>query len=141
MKAKTAFQIPAILLILFIGATAKSQQQKLQTPNPSTGQSSDNSSATAYTYRVFQAPNKNFGYDIVKDGKIVYHEFASLSQPAQNSNPPKLNNQNTAVPGTQNLALSKKEHAEMAALLAIEKIKKGEPPVLSQDEIRKIISQ
>jgi len=37
--------------------------------------------------------------------------------------------------------LVRADHAEKAALLAIEKIKKNELPVLSKDEIKKIIAQ
>ncbi len=101
---------------------------------------------TNYTYKVFQAPNKNFGYDIFQNGKIVYHEFASLNQP-ENTSPSKtlsaskLNGTGTPFNNKENLALVKSEHAEKAALLAIEKMKRKELPVLSKDEIKKIIAQ
>jgi hypothetical protein len=102
--------------------------------------------ATNYTYKVFQAPNKNFGYDILLNGKIVYHEFASMDQPenisrTKTSGLSKLNSTSTALNSKENLALVKTEHAEKAALLAIEKMKRKELPVLSKDEIKIIVAQ
>jgi hypothetical protein len=102
--------------------------------------------ATAYTYKVFQAPNKNYGYDIFQNGRIVYHEFASISQPDNTSRPKpsgvsKVNNTSTALNTRENLAFMRPEHAEKAALLVIEKIKRKELPVLSNDEIKAIIAQ
>jgi hypothetical protein len=102
--------------------------------------------ATNYTYKVFQAPNKNFGYDILLNGKIVYHEFASMDQPenisrTKTTGVSKLNNTGIAVNSKENLALVKAAHADKAALLAIEKMKRKELPVLSRDEIKNIIAQ
>ena len=104
------------------------------------------SHATGYTYKVFQAPNKNYGYDIFQNGKIVYHEFASMSQPANTSQPKpsgasKVNSTGATLNTRENLAFMKAEHAQKAALLAIEKMKRKELPVLSNDEIKTIITQ
>ncbi len=33
-----------------------------------------------YTYHVFEAPNKMFGYDIFLNGKIIFHQPASIAQ-------------------------------------------------------------
>ena len=76
-----------------------------------------------YTYKVFKAPNKMYGYDIFKNDKIIFHQGASFAKP------------NNLI-----VVITKKEHAEKAALLAIEKIKKHEPPALTQKEIKKIVS-
>jgi hypothetical protein len=102
--------------------------------------------ATNYTYKVFQAPNKNYGYDIYQNGKIVYHEFASMDQPentgrSKNSSAPKLTGTNSAFSTRENLSLMKAEQAEKAALLAIEKMKRKELPMLSRDELKIIIAQ
>jgi hypothetical protein len=149
MKTKITTRLMILLLITLTAIGANAQQssvvrQESQMPayvssKPATG---------SYTYKVFQAPNKNFGYDILLNGKLVYHEFASMNQPenanaplAKNLNAPKLKNTDAAFAKRENLALSKKEHAEKAALLAIEKMKRREAPVLSQDEVRKIVSQ
>jgi hypothetical protein len=118
------------LFLLFASTICKAQQ-------PAT---------TNYSYKVFQAPNKNYGYDIILNGKIVYHEFASMDQPesisrTKISSASKSNRTSTALHSKEILALAKSEHAEKAALLAIEKIKRKEVPVLSKDEIINIIAQ
>ena len=102
--------------------------------------------ATGYTYKIFQAPNKNYGYDIFLNGKIVHHEFASMSQPENTSQPKPAgaSNANTTSPAFNsggNLAIMKAEHAQKAALLAIEKMKRKELPALSNDEIKTIITK
>jgi len=130
---KKKFTLPGaacLLSLLFTSIVSKAQQP----------------AATNYTYKVFQAPNKNFGYDILVNGKIVYHEFASMDQPENISRTKtaavsKLNNTGTGLNSKENLALVKSEHAEKAALLAIEKMKRKEMPVLSKDEIKNIIAQ
>jgi hypothetical protein len=121
----------AFLLSLFLTSTDCNAQQ---------------AQATTYTYKVFQAPNKNYGYDIFQNGKIVYHEFASMSQPENTSHPKpsgafKINSTSAAFNTRENLAFMKSEHAQRAALLAIEKMKRKELPVLSNDEIKTIITQ
>jgi hypothetical protein len=130
---KKKFTIPlaaSFLLLLLTSIECKAQQ----------------SGTANYTYKVFQAPNKNFGYDIFENGKIVYHEFASLNQTENTSrsktlSASKSNGTGTAFNTKENLALVRSEHAEKAALLAIEKMKRKELPVLSKDEIKKIIAQ
>jgi hypothetical protein len=75
-----------------------------------------------YTYKVFQAPNKMYGYDIFRNDKILFHQ------------PPAFQSNNLIAP------IAKKEQAEKAALLTIEKVKKNEAPALTQKEIEKILS-
>lgn len=131
MKKKFTLPLMAFfLLLLFTSIVCKAQQ----------------SVTTNYTYKVFQAPNKNFGYDIFLNGKIVYHEFASMNQPENISQTKTLGVSKSSGTGTsfntkENLALVKTTHAEKAALLAIEKMKRKELPVLSKDEIKKIVAQ
>ncbi len=122
--------VACLLTLLLTSPESKAQQPK----------------STSYTYKVFQAPNKNFGYDIIRNGKIVYHEFASMEQPenisrTKTSGISKLNGPGAPMNTRENLALVKSAHAEKAALLAIEKMKRNELPVLSRDEIKKIIAQ
>ncbi len=102
--------------------------------------------ATKYSYKVFQAPNKNYGYDIFLNGKIVYHEFASLTPPegpgqSKTTDLVKLRVKNPSPDTRENLAFVKHEHAEKAALLAIKKMERNEPPALSMDEIKNIVAQ
>ena len=77
-----------------------------------------------FTWKIFQAPNKMYGYDIFKNNKFIHHQPASFT----------TQDNSTA-------ALSTKEQAGKAALFAIEKIKKGQPAQLSQDEIKKILAR
>lgn len=75
------------------------------------------------TSRVFMAPNKTYGYDILMNGKVIYH------QPAF-----------SRVPGDHDLVIKNKEQATAASEIIIQKIMKGEKPVLSADELRKILT-
>jgi hypothetical protein len=131
MKKITTILLTAFVLCLLITSKECRAQQ---------------TEAVKYSYKVFQAPNKNYGYDIYKNGKIVYHEFASINQPenfnpSNNTSPAKLNGVNKAPDNKENLALVKSGHAEKAALLAIEKMKRNELPVLSRDEIKQITAR
>jgi hypothetical protein len=131
MKKIIAIPLTAFLLPLLL----TSSEVKAQQPE-----------GANYTYKVFQAPNKNYGYDILLNGKIVYHEFASMNQP-QNISQTKIpgasksNSTTAAFNAKENLAFLKAAHAEKAALLAIEKMKRKELPSLSKDEIKIIIAQ
>jgi hypothetical protein len=118
MKTKIILLRACILTAMVLaGYYAPAQQaQNLNAPTV-TGKET----ATVYTYKLFQAPNSMYGYDIFRDGKIVFHQGASVSQPSKSV-----------------AALSKKEHADQAALIAIEKIKKNQPAILTQEEIKKI---
>ncbi len=95
--------------------------------------------ASGFTYHVFEAPNHLFGYDILRDGKIIYHQVVPFSAPA--------NAKNADMPGKKSIraynavaadSFIKKEQAEKAAQLSIEKIRKNQLPGLNHDEIRKI---
>lgn len=134
MKKIIILPTTAFLLSLLLTSTDCKAQQP-EAPN--------------YTFKIFQAPNKNYGYDIFQNGKIVYHEFASMSQPDNTSRPKpagasKVNSTGTTINTSnirENLAFMKPEHAQKAALLAIEKMKRKELPVLSNDELKTIITQ
>jgi hypothetical protein len=131
MKKITTLPLAALVLSMLLASI----ECKAQQPE-----------AANYTYKVFQAPNKNYGYDIFQNGKMVYHEFASMNQPENISRSKTLSTSQFTKSGTglntkENIALVKSEHAEKAALLAIEKMKRKELPVLSKDEIKIIIAQ
>ena len=96
-------------------------------------------SVTGYTYKVFQAPNKMFGYDIFQNGKGVFHQPAAIVSPnnvvanqqAVKQNLPVANDQRAVLAG-----FSQREFAENAALLSIEKIKKRSGPALTGEEMK-----
>lgn len=119
MKTKTILTHAYITIVIILGSYYAQAQQPINNAGAvSAGKTS------AYTYKIFQAPNKMFGYDIFCNDKIIFHQVAPIVQP-RNS---------IAV-------LAKKEQADKAALLAIEKIKMNQPATLTQEEIKKIITK
>jgi hypothetical protein len=129
------------VLLLVVCTTLQAQQLSRQIASSPSHQTNV-PAAPAYTYRLFQAPNKNFGYDILQNGKMIFRQQVPMSAAAQGVHPritpgpgnmPRGNNGSTAI--------TKREHAEKAALMVIEKIKRREPPGLTGEEIRKIISE
>jgi hypothetical protein len=112
--------INLLLLIMFTAFSAAAQQQQDSKPYSPPAQLN---ASVNFTYKVFQAPNKMCGYDIFKNDKIVFHQPASFITPNNSLG-----------------AFTKREHAEKAASLAIEKLKKGESATLTHEEIKNIIS-
>lgn len=123
MKTKIITRFICILLLsLLITTRGMSQQPKYERPeNPVPGQMTNAPANGNYTYRLFVAPNKVFGYDILRNGKPIFHQPA-LAEPA----------------GDKQASLTKKPQADKAATLAIEKIKKGMPAELTREEILQI---
>lgn len=75
---------------------------------------------TKLSYKIIDAANKTFGYDIYADDKLMIH---------QKSIP--------ALPG--NDGFKTKAGAEKVAQLVIEKIKKGEmPPTVTIEEMKEL---
>ena len=75
---------------------------------------------TKLTYKIIDAPKHTYGYDVFADGRLMIHQ---TSVPA--------------LPGNE--GFKTKEDATKVALLAIDKIKKGEmPPTISIDEMKKL---
>ena len=73
---------------------------------------------TKLTYKIIDAPNHTYGYDVFGDGKLMIHQ---TSVPA--------------LPGNE--GFKTKDDATKVALLVIEKIRKGEmPPTISIDEMK-----
>jgi hypothetical protein len=73
---------------------------------------------TTLTFKITDAPDHTYGYDVFADGRLMIHQ---TSVPA--------------LPGNEGFRT--KEDASQIALLVIEKIKKGEmPPTISIDEMK-----
>lgn len=72
------------------------------------------------SYRIIDAPNGTFGYDILSDGKLFIHQ--------------------TNIPGQSgNEGCRTKEQAEKLALLIVGKMEKGEmPPTVTIEEIKNL---
>jgi hypothetical protein len=127
MKPKKLLWIVCtIYAALCIATEAPAQQARSVLPVNATQKvtPSPYNAPAAYSFRLYNAPNNMYGYDILQNGKPVYHQFVLTA----------LSNEGKRffASGTQ---------AETAAALAIEKIKKGQPPALSNEEILKIISR
>lgn len=126
MKTKIISLIACMLLVCVL-ATSNTMGQQLQSANAkdyAEQTAATTNGTTNYTYKIFQAPNKMFGYDILRDGKIIFHQGASPAQPSEFV-----------------IAFSKKEQAEKAALLSIEKIKKNWSATLTRQELKNIIAK
>ena len=122
MKRQNTKNRLMLLACIIITVAANAQQTENVKPGNLPQQTATNE-LQYYTYKVFQAPNKMYGYNILHDGKIIFHQGAS---PVQS---------NDFITAT-----STQEQAEKAALLSIEKMTKNQPPVLSQQELKKIIA-
>jgi hypothetical protein len=77
----------------------------------------DEHRAAALTYRIIDAPNGTYGYDILSNGRLFVHQ--------------------TNVPGLPgNEGCRTREQAEQLAALVITKIQKGEmPPTVTAEEL------
>ena len=109
--------IISILTILF--AVAVQAQQKPETDTtkfPAAGTYAN----TRLTYKIINAPDHTYCYDVYTDGRLMIHQ--------------------TSAPGLPgNKGFKTKADAEKVAKLVINKIKKGEmPPTVSVDELKKI---
>jgi hypothetical protein len=126
VKARINTLITCMLAVsLGVSSSAVAQQPNaVQSVKPSTVQMAVIPAADGYAYRLFIAPNKVYGYDIFQNGRMIFHQPAA-AEPA----------------GDKKTGLTKKAFADKAALLAIEKIKKGATPELSRAEIVRIATQ
>lgn len=123
MKTQTIFTWLLTLFACIAAATNSiaQQQSNAKPPNQVVNQNFSAQQAADYSFHVFMAPNKTYGYDIFNKGKVIYHQPAFSKMPA-----------------VDNIMLTKKEQANTAAMLAIDKIRKGENPQLTNDELKSI---
>src|ERR1700690_3190904 len=140
MKSKINFLCICIMLLcLSVSKNITAQQPQARPEDQVQSQTNNGQPGSGYTYKVFQAPNNMYGYDIYQNGKGIFHQPAAMVPPnnvvanqrSVQKNLPVANEQR-AVPN----GFSKKEIAENAALLSIEKIKKRSIPALTNDEIK-----
>jgi len=121
MKTKIILVICMLFICVLASFNSMAQQPVNKKPPNSLAKASGINIAN-YSYKIFGAPNKMYGYDIFCNDKIIFHQ------------PPAFQPNNLIA------SIAKKEQAEKAALLTIEKIKKHEAPALTQKEIEKILS-
>ena len=142
MKTKTSFLCICIIQLCLVATqNIMAQQTQAKAADNAGAQIHNGQPATDYTYKVFQAPNKMFGYDIYQNGKGVFHQPAALVPPnniVANQQPVRQNlpvtNDQRGVPS----GFSQSEFAENAALLSIEKIKKKSDPTLTGEEMKQV---
>ena len=121
MKLQTPTKI--IVLILFqcfattmLFAQAQAQPDSNGAKFPEAGAYAN----TKLTYKIIDAPNHTFCYDVYADARLLIH---------QTSIP--------AMPGNE--GFKTKADAEKVAKLVMDKIKKGEmPPTVSVEEMKKL---
>jgi hypothetical protein len=91
-----------------------------QAPNETKFPESDKFIKSNLNYKIINAANSTFGYDIFADGKLMIHQPSMPGMPGNN--------------GFKN-----KVDAEKIAQLVITKIKKGEmPPTVTTEEMKKL---
>jgi hypothetical protein len=105
-----------MLFALIVQAQERPKQEQPAAQFPQAGSYAN----SKFTYKIINAPEKTFGYDIYADNRLMIH---------QNSAP--------GLPGNQ--GFKTKADAEKVAKLVISKIKKGEmPPTVTKDEMQKL---
>lgn len=129
--------LPAVILLLMITflATNAAIAQPSKTPssppynrpvNLTPEDMVNNPSNANYSFKILKNPDENIGYDIMRNGQIMFHQ--QMLQLPQNSSKGFL----------QFLMLA--NQVKNAALLSIEKIKKGQSPQLSAEEMKMIFN-
>ncbi len=116
----------ACLVVSFFLVSSKgmAQQQQLNSASyPVHEQEVNGPGESTYTYILFVAPNKVYGYNIFRNGRIIFH------QPAM------------AEPANKQPSITKKAQADKAATIAIQKIRRGMPGELSGEELMQATAQ
>lgn len=109
----------AMLSLLLFALKSTAQPTQPARPQPlANSRVSRGPDGSLYTYTLFIAPNKVYGYNIFQNGKIIYHQPA-MPQSSDNKQP----------------TLTEKMYADKAAFIAIEKIKRGQPAELTAAEL------
>jgi hypothetical protein len=124
MKTKFLILPASLLLINFIIATVTLAQKPLyDKPNHTVPKQIQNHpDKSGYSFRLYSAPNNAYGYDILKYGKPVYHQYVL-----------------TFLGDDGERVFVSKQETEKVAAISVERIKKGMRPFISETEVKKII--
>ena len=107
----------AILFVVF--AHAQLQPKQLEN-NTAKFPAASTYANTKLTYKIIDAPEKTYCYDVLADGRLMIHQSSA-----------------PGLPG--NKGFKTKADAEKVAKLVISKIQKGEmPPTVSMEEMQKL---
>ena len=114
-----------ICVSLFITSHAFAQQSRPVLPTNASQQelTLPNEANATFSFKLYNGPDNTFGYNILKNGKPVYHQFVL-----------------TALSHEGKRLFATKSQAEQTAALAIEKVKSGKPPTFTNEELLKILS-
>lgn len=106
---------------LFFAICVQAQQQPKQSDSKEAQFPSASTYANSkFTYKIINAPEKTYGYDIYADNRLMIHQSSA-----------------PGLPG--NRGFKTKADAEKVAKLVISKIKKGEmPPTVTKEEMQKM---
>jgi len=119
LTIKTGFAVIFLVATFFVPFAHAQQQPKQENATAQFPQASAYAN-TKLTYKIIDAPNHTYGYDVLADGRLVIH---------QKSIP--------AMPGNE--GFKTKADASKVAQLVIGKIKKGEmPPTVTIEEMKKL---
>jgi hypothetical protein len=126
MKTKSITLFPSLLVLtMLLGLTSIAQQGKYNKPAKT---DSDEQVSTllnnAYTFRVFTAPNKTYGYDILQNERLVFR-LPSIPR----------------FKGDETVFITKKQQAEKAVALTMQKLRNGMSPALTTTEVKRIIAE
>jgi hypothetical protein len=120
MKSKNDLLFMYLLLLSMAVASSTNAQLTIEKPS---SQMHNGHVVNGLTTRIFLAPNNTYGYDILNNGKLMYHHPAF-----------------SKVVADGDVMLIKKEHATIAAMMALDKIRQGKNPELTDEELKKIIA-
>lgn len=105
------------LLLFFVNISYAQTPKNSNQTHPQSTVSGKKEKHQKYSYEIIDAPEKTFGYNILRNNKVLITQ--------------------TNVPGKNGLSGFKmKVQAEKSALLVIKKLKNGQmPPTLTKEEI------
>ena len=120
MKTQRYLTLLLTVLMITAGVSVCAQERRPDTAPQPAAQFPAADAQAALTYRIIDAPNGTFGYDILSDGRLFVHQ--------------------TNLPGLPgNEGCRTKADAEKLATFIIEKMKKGEmPPSVTPEELKEL---
>jgi hypothetical protein len=123
MKLQTPTKLMVLILFQWLAVTVLSAQTPTPTQTDTNTAKFPEAGAYANTklsYKIIDAPDHTFGYDVYANGKLLIHQ-ASIP----------------AMPGNE--GFKTKADAEKVAQLVMSKIRKGEmPPTVTVEEMEKL---
>lgn len=124
MKTKKIILYACILVVcISLSKTTNAQQSKLRVMPQNVQQMQQMAAGGKLTTKIFMAPNKTYGYDILSNGSLIYHQPAMFKTTA----------------GVKTM-LTKPEQANLAAAVSMDKLKHGKNPALTTEEVQNVIT-